>query len=259
MTHRRTSSAARPFPILFALTGVLLAAVACGDGDSTSVDPNGASVPDGSGAFPQLDGDYEPTCDGYMQKMRDCGLLTEGEARCFDLPPDLQSCFFDCFTTASCSVLAGSHCRDSAPPLATCLDECQVYDCGDGTTILRSWVCDNAADCLDGRDEVDCEYFECENGGRVRLDDVCDGFPDCLDVSDEQDCPTFTCANGVRIPEHWRCDFEADCGDASDEAGCPHFTCESNGKSVPPSWRCDLEDDCLDGSDELGCAQLLCR
>jgi hypothetical protein len=247
----------RPLPLLIALSAVALVVMACGDGEPNGVD--GEELPAQTGPFPQVDGDYPSSCDGRAQKLRDCGLLTEGPVRCFDLPPALEACYFACFTEASCSLLARSHCVGDAPPIGRCLEKCEIYDCGDGTTILQSWVCDHAADCLDGRDELDCEYFTCDNAMQVAIDDVCDSFPDCVDYSDEQDCPTFTCENGAVIRESWRCDFEADCLDGSDEVDCPHFTCASTGEKLPLSWQCDLEDDCLDGSDEAGCAQLLCR
>jgi len=256
VSHPGTRPGTRTVPLLIALSAIAFVVAACGDGDATGVEDE---LPSPSSPYPHVDREYDPTCDGLSEKLRDCGLLTEGPVDCYDLRPEVEECYFACYTEASCSLLGRAHCLGDAPPIGRCLERCEVFDCGDGSTILKSWVCDNEEDCLDGRDEIDCEYFTCENAQEVALNDVCDAFPDCLDYSDEMGCPTFTCENGAVIREGWRCDFEVDCLDGTDELDCPHFACESNGEKLPLSWKCDLEDDCLDGSDEFGCAQLLCR
>jgi hypothetical protein len=247
---------------LAALSGSLLS-IACGDGDPTTVEESGGSTsaPPGSGVFPgfpELDGEYSADCAGLTGRMRDCGILTEGEAKCSDPTDPVTECIFQCMADASCSLLAGYNCGGSAPVLSRCIGDCQYVFCADGYPIPTSYVCDAENDCLDGSDEVDCEYFVCSNGRSIAESKVCNGLRDCVDGSDEHGCPGFDCPER-RIPFNWVCDAEEDCSDGSDEVDCTYVVCANDGTELPLSWQCDLEHDCLDGSDEVGCAELLCR
>jgi hypothetical protein len=252
---------ARLAALLSTLAVLALPLVACGDDEAT--EPDDSQEPDQSTSagegYPRLEGEYEANCAGFTRRLRDCGLLTEGQVTCQDPTDPVEQCAFDCLSVASCSLLASSHCVGSAPALARCFSFCDYFTCDETLLIPRYYVCDRQADCQDGTDEADCDYFDCGSGDVVDASNVCNGFFECLDGSDEIDCPTFECPSGELIPVQWLCDFDLDCNDGADELGCEHIVCASDGEKLPASWRCDLEDDCLDGSDEWDCAQFLCR
>lgn len=214
-------------------------------------------------------------CEGMAQRLRSCGLLTEGDTGC-STPPvdeDLQelACTARCFRQASCDSLETALCGEAIPLLPSltelerCIIDCvPVFTCHDGEEIPERWVCDGDLDCRDGEDEEGCPTFRCGSGERVPEDYRCDGWPDCDDGSDEEGCPMFACGSGELVPEPYRCDGEPDCDDASDEMDCPgRFTCD-DGWSIPESYVCDGDLDCWDGEDEEGCesvtpwAELVC-
>jgi hypothetical protein len=246
----------RPLALLLALSAVSLLLAACGDDEATNGD---AANEFGGQGYPRLEGDYEDNCDGYVRRLRDCGLVSEGPLQCFE-PVDSQDvCYFGCLTTASCSLLGSAQCYGSAPPISSCFESCNYFLCDGDLEVPQYYVCDYQIDCADGTDEVDCEYFACGSGEIINAEYRCDAGFHCQDGSDEIDCPKFECGDGLLIPVQWICDFAEDCDGGEDEADCAHITCESDGEHLPQAWRCDLEDDCLDGSDEWDCAQLLCR
>jgi len=271
---------------LFALPAF---AIACGDGDPTGA---GTDVDTDGKGFPRLAGSHPPTCAGFSERLRACGLLTEGRFACTDPTDANGTCAFSCITGASCQLLWEAECQAVPSTLDNCIDgcleftcadgifsiptsgvcngfpdcfdasderNCPTFTCGSGEVLPESWKCDGYPDCLDGSDERGCMAFQCGSGETVPLPWQCDFFPDCLDGSDEEGCPGFECGSGEVIPEEWECDGYGDCLDDSDETRCPIFTCISDGRTIPVEWQCDQQHDCLDGSDEFGCAEVLCR
>lgn len=169
-------------------------------------------------------------------------MLDEGE-----LDAEI-ACYFNCLLTATCEDLAEVSCDPvfamPDPALVTCVQGCEMsgpdFTCGDGSTILADYECDDEPDCADGSDEASCVALDCADGsGTYPMAYQCDGDPDCTDPADYQ------------------CDGEHDCADGSDELGCPSYTC-ADGEIVVGGARCDFDQDCTDNSDEAGCAQLIC-
>ncbi|KAJ3585960.1 hypothetical protein NHX12_012366, partial [Muraenolepis orangiensis] len=165
------------------------------------------------------------------------------------------------------------------PNIRPCMDD--EHRCGDGSCILREYLCDNRPDCRDMSDEIDCgdpegpcrvDQARCQSGECIPRDYLCDGERDCFDGSDEIRCGTpspcepneFKCKNGRCALKLWRCDGDNDCEDNSDETDCPtkspgdtcapeQFVCLSDRTCIPASYQCDEEPDCPDRSDEYGC------
>src|SRR5688500_14799719 len=129
-----------------------LAVTACGDDESLEAAD--------SAAFPHLTQEYEPNCAGYTGKLRDCGILSEGEVACSEPTTPTAECRYSCVTVASCAILSELTCgRSAAAPLQECLAECEEFKCTSGGAIVPAWVCDGEGDCADGSDEAEC--FTC--------------------------------------------------------------------------------------------------
>lgn len=221
-------------------------------------------------------------CSRAAQKLRSCGVLTDGDDGCDAVnTSDEARCIFDCIQEAPCDELESAVCTSGdvtdAPSVQSCGSACVTssgFRCADGSgdVIPSDWECDTEADCADGSDEANCagRLFTCDGGSTtLPLDWECDGYPDCADQSDEVDCADqiFQCADGGEVPIDWQCDGEPDCPDGTDEAGCEpqaellcngepvdtEFSCADGSDVIPVSWRCDGEADCFDGSDEVGC------
>ncbi|HEY6728517.1 MAG TPA: hypothetical protein VI197_31115 [Polyangiaceae bacterium] len=238
-----------------AALGWLLAAfsgVACGDDESQQ------ALEATTGAMlPYLTEPYSADCDGYTQRLRDCGILGEGPFTCSEPDSEVDVCVYECVALASCGILSDLLCdKVRAFPLEECFVDCNAFQCDSGEPVTSIFVCDGYADCSDGSDESSC--FVCGSGEVLPPRFVCDYNRQCLDGSDEHGCETFECDSGETVPDNRECDLIPDCPDGSDEKDCDMFVCEVTGEKILPAWQCDAEEDCLDGSDEQGCAPLNC-
>lgn len=117
--------------------------------------------------------DGEVSCDTFVKRLVDCGVLIGTKLRgCEDDKPVLP-CVTECAKQANCDDIAVAYCEGRFNGYAGCLATCRLaaappeFVCNDGTRIRASWQCDNAPDCPDGEDE-DCPdlRFPC-NDGRV--------------------------------------------------------------------------------------------
>ena len=173
-------------------------------------------------------------CATGNERLRACGLLSDGTPRCTVGPDEREeaSCTQSCLAGAECATLSSILCSGQTPSnqdaanLSECISRCAEqfgFPCTGpyGNAVPTSFVCDGEADCLDASDEAGCEQFDCGDGQSVVAAWFCDGLPDCSDGSDEgAGCEHFSCASGTLVPLSFQCDGVDDCGDNSDEAGC---------------------------------------
>ncbi len=139
---------------------------------------------------------------------------------------DAQECACDVSSSCSASCSCDPDCGSSS--------ECtwSQFECGDGSCVPQSYVCDDYDDCADGSDEAGCgtsggctsSQFDCGGGYCVPDYYVCDDYSDCYDGSDEVGCGCssyqFECNDGYCVSSSYVCDGYGDCYDDSDEAGC---------------------------------------
>lgn len=167
---------------LAAVLGLLAGALACEDEE-----PQESSLTPG-----------EQFCQEVTTRLRGCGLLSEGEPNCgLFRSPEYTECVRPCTDAASCEDFRAQACDDVSNALGLCIDRCllevRTIECGDGTSIAVSAVCDGERDCANGFDEQSCNEtvstFDCGNGERVASAEQCDGTEDCSNGRDEAGCP----------------------------------------------------------------------
>jgi hypothetical protein len=162
-------------------------------------------------------------CDGFVGKLRGCGLLSAGSFDC-EVSAREGACVEQCIANYGCAQLENAFCTENSPLLreiALCAEDCEEqFRCGSGETFSASFQCDGYADCSDGSDEAGCPTYACADGEKVHAGARCTGYEDCRDGSDEAGCPTFTCADGDTVPESYACDGIEDCSGGEDEQNC---------------------------------------
>ncbi|XP_050713067.1 serine-rich adhesin for platelets-like [Eriocheir sinensis] len=154
--------------------------------------------------------------------------------------------------------------------VSECYSGLQVRCPGSERCVSPYWICDDAADCPDGADEVGCDATPCD--GFRCWDDVCipwawrcDGRVDCKEGKDEYGCPPcdqgdLRCPwGGECLPQNATCDGVAHCKDGWDESavlcgsvtcGAGELQCLGGSRCVPHQWLCDGVPDCPAGEDE---------
>ena len=108
-------------------------ALSCGDGDG---DPSAVETEQ----FPRLAGSHPANCAGFADRLRACGLLTEGRFGCTNPVDAVGECSFACITASSCELLWKAECQTLPGALNRCLTECQEFSCGDGSIIPAAWI-----------------------------------------------------------------------------------------------------------------------
>lgn len=229
----------------------------------TPTNPGGTpSNPGGNGTPPPTTdptGAGTATCDGLIAKLQSCGVLSQGNANCYEPSTSLAECEVQCWTQSDCGTLSGTVCGDlvAEQSITACVDACAKIPCNNGEMVVADKFCDGYFDCSDNSDEVACPgYFSCLDGGKnVKEDWVCDGYNDCADGSDELNCTGFfNCTDGSKsIPPDHVCNGFDNCTDGSDEVGCATFKCLDGSKEIAEGWVCDGYNDCEDNSDEMNC------
>jgi hypothetical protein len=116
-----------------------------------------------------------------------------------------SECYERCAGTAwqrECGSIQGAEtCVDCSPvPQPSALDDCHsegTFDsCPSGPLLdpaaLYGRVCNGAAECSDGFDELNCDpaarTFRCGSGASVPWSFLCDGTATCPDATDEFAC-----------------------------------------------------------------------
>jgi hypothetical protein len=138
-----------------------------------------------------------------------------------------------------------------AGPRCETLQQCVAGEvpCDDGVCISEERLCDQAADCAGGEDEVNCpmacepDMFTCDDGECIDGTWQCDGLEDCASAEDEVDCiagcgpGAFTCVDDECIDVSWICDGFEDCSGGEDEVDCTPRTLPDGGAGQ--GWVCD--------------------
>jgi hypothetical protein len=149
------------------------------------------------------------------------------------------TCAVSCATSSSDSD-GGDGDDDDGETIETKDDECTAsqFDCGGGTCIAKTYVCDGTPQCDDASDEPpintecpgsNCEpgEFECSPTQCIPSAAFCDGFTDCDDGSDE----TPGCADQCALPNP---SAPTTCDDAcNDLFDCGLLNCPGGGQLCP--------------------------
>ena len=66
-------------------------------------------------AMRSVKSDYDPDCEGYESKLKDCGVLSDGDFQCQDPGSPEEDCAFECLSIASCNILTANACTGLMP------------------------------------------------------------------------------------------------------------------------------------------------
>lgn len=178
-------------------------------------------------AAPLIGCSSDSALEKYLDKLSDCGFVTDGYVRGSEDVTAEDRCYMNCLSAGTCDEIQESRCEDDTPLEVECYERCEeIFVCDDGDEIPAHWRCDADNDCSGGEDEVGCSYFSCDDGEEIPLDWECDGYEDCENAEDEAGCSSsvlFDCGDGQTIPRNDRCDDYEDCANGADEVGCAEF------------------------------------